>query len=75
MPCELVKHWSPVQPLLVGGISPAEETRSYLQLRLKRHRWSPRILKTRDPLTFSVGWRRFQSLPVYATEDANGRLR
>lgn len=64
-----------MQPLLVGGISPAEETRSYLQLRLKRHRWSPRILKTRDPLTFSVGWRRFQSLPVYATEDANGRLR
>ena len=24
---------------------------------------------------FSMGWRRFQSLPVFATEDANGRLR
>ncbi|KAK9800776.1 hypothetical protein WJX73_000661 [Symbiochloris irregularis] len=75
VPCELVNHWNPAQPLLVGGLASTEEGRSFLQLRLKRHRWSPRVLKTRDPLTFSVGWRRFQSLPVYAMEDANGRMR
>jgi ribosome biogenesis protein BMS1 len=23
----------------------------------------------------AAGWRRFQAVPVYATEDANGRLR
>ncbi|KAL8450298.1 hypothetical protein Emag_003321 [Eimeria magna] len=40
-----------------------------LQLRVRKHRWSPRILKSNDPLLFSAGWRRFQSLPVYATED------
>ena len=38
-------------------------------------RWHAKILKSRDPLVFSVGWRRFQSMPVFATEDANGRLR
>jgi ribosome biogenesis protein BMS1 len=27
--------------------------------------------KTNDPLVFSVGWRRFQSVPLYAMEDAN----
>ena len=75
VPCELVRHWSPMQPLLVGGLAPAEEARTFLQLRLKRHRWSPKVLKARDPLTFSIGWRRFQSLPLYAMEDANGRLR
>lgn len=52
-----------------------EEGRGYMQLRLKRHRWFPKTLKTRDPLTFSVGWRRFQSVPVYAIEDQNGRQR
>ena len=66
---------TPAQPLLVGGLAPTEEGRGYLQLRLKRHRWFGRVLKTRDPLIFSIGWRRFQSVPVYATEDANGRHR
>ena len=75
LPCELVKHFTPENPLLVGGLSNVEETRGYLQIRLKRHRWFPKVLKTRDPLTFSVGWRRFQSVPVYAIEDQNGRHR
>ena len=75
LPCELVQHFKPENPLLVGGLSNIEESRGYLQLRLKRHRWFPKVLKTRDPLTFSVGWRRFQSVPVYATEDQNGRHR
>ncbi len=55
MPCELVQHFSPASPLLVGGVLPAEEGSGHLQLRLKRHRWFPRILKTRDPLVFSIG--------------------
>ncbi|BDA50761.1 probable pre-rRNA-processing protein TSR1 homolog at N-terminal half [Coccomyxa sp. Obi] len=62
IPCELVKHWDPAQPLLVGGLSASEEGRGFLQLRLKRHRWFERLLKTRDPLIFSIGWRRFQML-------------
>ena len=55
MPCELVQHFSPASPLLVGGVLPAEEGTGHMQLRLKRHRWFPRVLKTRDPLVFSIG--------------------
>ena len=39
VPQELVKHWDPAQPLLVGGLDAGEEARTHLQLRLKRHRW------------------------------------
>jgi hypothetical protein len=36
-------------------------------------RWFPKVLKTRDPLVFSCGWRRWQALPVFALEDHNRR--
>ena len=75
MPCELAQHWDPHSPLLLGALGTGEDARGFLQLRMKRHRWFARVLKTRDPLTFSIGWRRFQSVPVYATEDPNGRHR
>jgi ribosome biogenesis protein BMS1 len=40
------------------------------------HSWHPgKVLKTRDPLVVSIGWRRAQVVPVFATEDANGRHR
>jgi ribosome biogenesis protein BMS1 len=47
----------------------------YFQARLKRHRWHRKVLKTKDPVIFSIGWRRYQTTPVYAIEDRNGRHR
>ncbi|KAL4425893.1 hypothetical protein ABPG75_009909 [Micractinium tetrahymenae] len=75
VPCELVTNFDPRFPILVGGLQQGEESLGFMQMRLKRHRWFPKVLKNRDPLVFSVGWRRFQSLPVLATEDNNGRYR
>jgi ribosome biogenesis protein BMS1 len=40
-----------------------------LRVKIKKHRWYPHILKTRDPITFSVGWRKFQSIPVFTMQD------
>lgn len=45
------------------------------QARLKKHRWHNKVLKTRDPIIVSIGWRRYQTIPVYAIEDQNGRHR
>ncbi|KAG8646425.1 ribosome biogenesis protein BMS1 homolog isoform X2 [Manihot esculenta] len=75
VPFEMVEHFDPCHPILVGGIGFAEENVGYMQARLKRHRWHRKVLKTRDPIIVSIGWRRYQTTPVYAIEDRNGRHR
>ena len=75
VPHEWVDNFDPTRPLLVGGLLPSEDSMGYQQLRLKKHRWHRKVLKNQDPLVFSIGWRRFQSLPVYSMQDANSRHR
>ncbi|KAI8543112.1 hypothetical protein RHMOL_Rhmol08G0193200 [Rhododendron molle] len=75
VPFEMVEHFDPFHRVLVGGIGLSEENVGYMQVRLKRHRWHKKVLKTRDPIIVSIGWRRYQTTPVYAIEDRNGRSR
>lgn len=75
VPFELVEHFDPRHPVLVGGIGLGEENVGYMQARIKRHRWHKKVLKARDPIIVSVGWRRYQTIPIYAIEDRNGRHR
>ncbi|EFX02774.1 ribosome biogenesis protein [Grosmannia clavigera kw1407] len=75
VPAEMVRLFTSRMPLIVGGLTATEERFGFVQVRIKRHRWHKRILKTNDPLIFSLGWRRFQSMPVYSISDSRTRNR
>ena len=75
VPCEFSANFNPRYPVLIGGLAPIEERFGFLQVRIKRHRWHKKILKTNDPLIFSLGWRRFQTMPVYSISDSRTRTR
>jgi ribosome biogenesis protein BMS1 len=75
IPAEFVTRFNPRMPIIVGGLSATEDRFGFVQVRIKRHRWHKKILKTNDPLIFSMGWRRFQTMPVYSISDSRIRNR
>ncbi|KAG7380277.1 Glycoside hydrolase 2 (Mannanase, beta-galactosidase) [Phytophthora pseudosyringae] len=75
VPAEFVRYYDAKNPIVVGGLPNMEDSLGLVRMRFKKHRWHKKILKTNDPLVFSIGWRRFQSLPLYSIEDTNERHR
>lgn len=71
VPCELITHLDPTYPLIIGGLLHGEENIGYVQTRIKKHRWYSKILKSKDPLILSIGWRRFQTLPIFSKLEDN----
>ncbi len=60
VPVEFLNNFDASRPVICGGLLPSETAMGYLNARVKRHRWHKRVLKSTDPLIFSIGWRRYQ---------------
>jgi len=72
------KHFnkfSTSQPIVICRINPGEDNFGFIKIRIKKHRWYNNLLKSKDPLIVSLGWRRFQTLPIFITKDLDLRLR
>lgn len=57
------------KPLMICAIRHRESNLGLISTRFTKHMWYKKILKSNDPLIVSIGWHRFQTLPMYATED------
>lgn len=75
LPCEFVNNLDPTYPIVLGGLLSTESRFGVMNVRIRKHRWHKKILKTQDPLILSLGWRRFQTIPVYTTSDSRTRNR
>lgn len=69
VPMEFIEHFDQRFPVILGGLLAHEQNLGFVRVRLKKHRWHKKLLKTSNPLVFSLGWRRFQSMPIYSIED------
>lgn len=69
LPEALKDIYSPHNPLLLGANREEELSLTYIQGRVKRHRWYKKTLKTKEAHYVSMGWRRFQTVPVFSVKD------
>ncbi|XP_059053033.1 ribosome biogenesis protein BMS1 homolog [Achroia grisella] len=63
---EFVSNFDSSYPILIGALNMTEQNIGFVSCKVKKHRWYKKILKTNDPLIISLGWRRFQTLPIYS---------
>lgn len=75
VPSDFVEHFDPTYPLVIGALNLGEENIGYVNVKIKKHRWYSKILKANDPLIISMGWRRFQTIPLYAKLEDDLKLR
>ena len=69
-------QFTPEMPIVLCAVKPMENTLGFLKTRFKKHRWYGKVLKTNDPVIISMGWYRYQTMPVYASEEQGAdRLR
>lgn len=75
VPYEFVEYFEPTYPLVIGALNMGEENIGYVNVKIKKHRWYSKILKANDPLIISLGWRRFQTIPLYSKMEDDMKFR
>ncbi|KAH0787889.1 ribosome biogenesis protein Bms1 [Histomonas meleagridis] len=77
IPPAFVERFDPKNPVVIGGLFPEEYEKESVQqwVKIKRHRFYARKPKSSDPMIVSIGWRRYQAIPIYFNEERDGKLK
>ena len=70
-----IKKFKPNKPIIICTTDVQEISLGYMKVKLEKHLYYPKILKSNDPLIYSIGWRRFQTTATLCLEDKHTRLR
>jgi ribosome biogenesis protein BMS1 len=70
-----VDHFKIEYPIVLCTTNIQENSMGFIKIKFSKHIWHPKIMKTNDPIILSIGWRKFQTTPIYCVEDDNQRLR
>ncbi|OAG29409.1 ribosome biogenesis protein BMS1 [Nematocida displodere] len=70
LPKRVTDIYQPQRLFLLGANKEEELSMTYIQGRVKRHKWFKKTLKTREAHYVSMGWRRFQTVPTFSLKDA-----
>ncbi|BFU20078.1 ribosome biogenesis protein bms1, putative [Entamoeba histolytica HM-1:IMSS-B] len=75
VPAGFIRQFNPKRILLVGGVLRSEEQLTVMQALVLKHRWFPKLVKSKEPIVVSVGWRRYQTIATFSMEDLKGKQR
>ncbi|KAF7684619.1 Ribosome biogenesis protein bms1 [Astathelohania contejeani] len=62
-------NYNPRKLFIIGTLLTGEQGMGVSESRVIMHKWNPQILKTNDPLFVSMGWMRFQTIPLFSLRD------
>lgn len=56
---DISRKLEPDFPIVLCSLKQQELSFAFLRVKIKKHRWYPHVMKTKDPIVFSMGWRKF----------------
>lgn len=77
IPPSLIQRFDPKIPIIIGSLLEEEKSPDNCQqwVKIRRDRFYDRTPKSSDPMVFTIGWRRFQTIPIFFNEERDNKLR
>ncbi|KAI5184380.1 ribosome biogenesis protein BMS1 [Nematocida homosporus] len=69
LPSDTMQAYRPTNLFILGANKEEELSLAFAQGRIKRHKWFKKTLKTKEAHYVSMGWQRFQTVPLFFNKD------
>ena len=72
---EHIRKFNSSSIIVLANVDIQEQALTYMKIKLEKHLYYPKVIKSNDPIIYSIGWRRFQTTASLCVEDKHQRLR